>query len=290
MGIPNGCIPLHATGLALVAALSLAAPIASAGEPVPPTSGEERLRVTAEAEAGFLTVASHKIQFDKGGSDIDLVSEGGQDNLYAVTRWSLDLSHGRHKAVLLYQPLELRTKNLAPRDLVVDDQTFPKDEPIEILYGFPYYRASYLYDVLASPQTELSLGVSLQLRNATIEFQSGDGERFRSNRDVGPVPILKARLRHTFAGGYWFGAEVDGFYAPVSYINGDDSEVVGAIADARVHAGVPLRDGAEAFLNLRYLGGGAEGISNDSTGPGDGYTSNWLHFFTVTVGFRLNVL
>ncbi len=40
-----------------------------------------------------------------------------------------------------------------------------------------------------------------------------------------------------------------------------------------------------AFVNLRYLGGGAVGTSEDETGPGDGYVKNWLHFGTVTLGF-----
>jgi hypothetical protein len=39
------------------------------------------------------------------------------------------------------------------------------------------------------------------------------------------------------------------------------------------------------FLNVRYLGGGAEGQSDNSTPPGDGYVSNWLHFLTVSAGF-----
>jgi hypothetical protein len=41
------------------------------------------------------------------------------------------------------------------------------------------------------------------------------------------------------------------------------------------------------FANLRYLGGGAVGIDDDSTGPGDGYTRNWLHFASLSVGFAV---
>ena len=125
---------------------------------------------------------------------------------------------------------------------------------------------------------------ALLVHVATLDGTLSDGERQRLR------PILKARFRHDYAGGYWIGAELDGFYAPVSYLNGDDNEVVGAIADASLRAGVKLRGGAEAFLNLRYLAGGSEGIGTDDADPGDGYANNWLHFVTVSAGFRLDVL
>lgn len=44
-----------------------------------------------------------------------------------------------------------------------------------------------------------------------------------------------------------------------------------------------IQEPITAFLNLRYLGGGAVGTSDDE-GPGDGYVRNWLHFTTVSVG------
>lgn len=44
-----------------------------------------------------------------------------------------------------------------------------------------------------------------------------------------------------------------------------------------------------AGTNLRYLGGGAEGTSDDE-GPGDGFNSNWLHFAALSLGERLQQL
>lgn len=79
--------------------------------------------------------------------------------------------------------------------------------------------------------------------------------------------------------------EADGFYAPVSYLNGSDNEVVGAILDASLRQGLKVTDEVGGFLNLRCLAGGAVGTSDDDTGPGDGYVKNWLHFLTVTAGF-----
>ncbi len=75
-------------------------------------------------------------------------------------------------------------------------------------------------------------------------------------------------------------------YAPVSYLNGSDNEVVGAILDASLRTGVKITDQVTGFLNLRYLGGGAVGTSDDVDGPGDGYVRNWLHFGTTSAGFK----
>jgi hypothetical protein len=48
----------------------------------------------------------------------------------------------------------------------------------------------------------------------------------------------------------------------------------------------PVTQRVDAFLNLRYIGGGAKGTSSGSKGPGDGFTANWLHFVTVTLGLQ----
>ena len=79
--------------------------------------------------------------------------------------------------------------------------------------------------------------------------------------------------------------DVVGFYAPIAYLNGSDSDVIGAILDASIRQHFTITDHVGAFLNFRYLGGGAEGTSTNPTEISDGFTRNWLHFYTVTAGF-----
>jgi hypothetical protein len=291
-------LPLSA---ALLAALALQASSASAQDATPPASAPAAspappaprtraaeaapwYRFRAVAELGFLAALWHKVQFGQNGTFFDYVKEGGQDNLYSVTRFSVEAElFRRHTVIFLYQPLEIDTRVLLPNDLRVDGLTFPAGTPMELRYGFPFYRGSYLYDLVEDPRHELSIGLGLQLRNATIEFASQDGTLFRSNRDVGPVPLLKSRGRLGLPRGAFIGYEVDGLYAPISYINGSDNEVTGAIVDLSLRGGFALPLNTEAFLNVRYIGGGATGQS-DPEPPGDGYTKNWLHFLTVSIG------
>ncbi|MBN1947863.1 MAG: hypothetical protein JW797_19510 [Bradymonadales bacterium] len=235
-------------------------------------------------ELGFLGVLDHRVQFSKDGTYFDYDDEGGQDVLFFVQRLSLELRVARrHEVILLYQPLELVTTALLERNVRVDGLVFPEGTPMSLRYSFPFYRASYLYHVLDEPRAQVSVGGSMQIRNAAIEFQSLDGELYRSNGGIGPVPLLKVRGRYQVADRIWLGTEIDGIYAPVSYLNGSDNEVEGALLDASIRAGLRLSESADAFVNLRYLGGGATGTS-DPDGPGDGYTRNWLHFLTLTVG------
>ena len=250
-------------------------------------STEHSIKFSGVAEIGFLAVLKHNVQFSSAGTYINYVKDGGQDVLFPVNRMSLELEvNKKHIWTFLYQPLRLESTALLSRDLIVDDLTFPAETGVNFLYNFPFFRLSYMKEFRPNDEKfNFAFGGSLQIRNATIAFESTDGSLFRSNRDIGPVPVLKFRTRYSPNKKTYSEFEADGFYAPISYLNGSDNEVVGAILDASFRQGLVINKEVNAFLNLRYLGGGAVGSSDDDPGPGDGYVKNWLHFSTVTAGF-----
>lgn len=270
----NGC------AVAVAAAMMLWSGVAAA---------EDGPKFVSHVEFGFLDVLSHTVQFGKDGTDFDYVKDGGQDTLFTFARLAGTFSFNpRHHIKLLYQPITIDSRVRLENELNVNDVTFNANEAVNLLYGFPFYRLSYLYSVVDTPALNVSLGGSLQIRNATINFQSESGEKLVSQRDVGPVPLLKVQARYNFDNGYWLGTEIDGIYAPISYLNGSENEVVGALLDASVRAGYTFQGGLETFLNLRYIGGGAEGQS-DETGPrNDGYTKNWIHLASVSLGVNFD--
>lgn len=294
--------------LILVLALFPAASFSQEEEPEPPAEEEEMEESEEEddlvpddfvdlrlnAEIGFLGVLKHTIQFGRGGTTFDYVDEGGQDVLFFFGRLSADITLAdNHQITLLYQPLQLEGRTVLKRDHVIDGVTFNAGTGIDTVYSFPFWRISYAYDLIDNPHHEAAIGISLQIRDATIDFTSSDGEQRISNRDIGPVPVLRFKGKMTFTNGLWLGTEIDGFYAPISVLNGSDSEVTGAILDASLRAGLLLDEeaGINAFVNLRYLGGGAVGESNDDDEfYGDGFNENWLHFLTLSLGFSAEVL
>lgn len=262
------------------------------GKPKKEKQKKERVkpevRFRAVAELGFLAVLDHKIQFGNSGTYFDYVKEGGQDVLFPVGRLSVEMDIGKHTLIFLYQPLSLKSEVLLPNDVTVDDLTFPANSGMRTVYNFPFYRLSYMKELLSkNDRFSLALGATIQIRNATISFESLDGSRFRSDRNIGIVPALKLRSGVNIGSSYFAEVEADGIYAPVSVLNGSDDEIVGAILDGSIRGGKIMREADKLFLNLRYLGGGAVGTDNDDTGPGDGYVKNWLHFMTVSLGYSI---
>ncbi|MBR9860979.1 hypothetical protein GYB22_09595 [bacterium] len=248
---------------------------------------QENYKLKMVAEIGFVGVFDHKIQFGNNGTYFDYKEDGGQDVLFPFIRPSLELElNKRNTFIFLIQPLRLESKVYLEEDIVVDDLVYPATSSVQLLYNFPFYRFSYLREVMPNKEKwSLGIGGTVQIRNATISFESLDGTRFRTNRDVGIVPALKVRSRYQFNERAYTELEADGIYAPVSYLNGSTTEIVGAILDASLRGGLQITNEVDAFLNLRYLGGGAVGTSNDPKGPSDGYVKNWLHFGTVSAGF-----
>lgn len=243
------------------------------------------------AEVGFLAVASNIVQLSNDGTRFNYRTDGGQDVLFPFFRLSTDLKFkGRHAIVFLYQPLKLTGETVLAEETVFDGVVFPAGTPLNSTYGFPFWRISYLYDFLRRPGDEVAIGVSLQIRDATITFTSADGTLRADRRDVGPVPALKFRGRWGFENGVWWGTEIDGIYAPVSVLNGSSTEITGALLDASLRVGYDFTGRVGGFFNLRYLGGGAVGTQSDPTPPSDGYTKNWLHFVIVSLGFELRAV
>lgn len=235
-------------------------------------------------ELGGVAVLSHRVQFGREGTYFDYVRDGGQDNLFFAWRLSVDVELASdHLVTLLYQPLALDTRARLARELVLDGVTFPAGAPMAFKYGFPFFRVSYIYQVVRAGGTTLGVGGSAQIRNATIEFSALDGSELSSYRNIGFVPLLRARLEHELGSGVFFGAEVDGIYAPIPGANGSANRVTGALLDASVRLSLVVAEQARLFLNVRYLGGGATGQS-DPEPFSDGYTRNWIHLLNISVG------
>jgi hypothetical protein len=180
-------------------------------------------------------------------------------------------------------------------DETIDGVLFPADSGLNVTYGFPFYRTSYLFDFARADNVELAAGVSLQLRNATLRFESTDGSLAVVTQDLGPVPILKIRGEYEFINGSipgaFIGLEADGFYASSAFFNGAEYPFEGSIFDASLRAGFEPMPGVETFINLRGLGGGANGTRGSArefaTQSRDGFTANFLTTLSLTLGARL---
>jgi hypothetical protein len=235
------------------AALAGSALVSNAEASEAPQAAEAaRSPVQLRVDFGFLGVLQHDYQQGDPGSSFDFRDEGGQDVLFPVSRYlvNVDLAE-RHRLSLLYQPLELRTRERLERGILVAGRAYADGQDMEFTYRFPFYRASYEYTAWRSESARFGVGGGLQIRNATIEFAHSDGTNLVTERDVGPVPLLHASFRQELGGPWWFELDADGIYAPVKYLNGNDNGVEGAILDANVRLGLDAAEHLGAFLNVR---------------------------------------
>ena len=241
--------------------------------------------LSLNAEAGFVSVLSHSIKFGEDGTAFDYVKEGGQGVLFPFNRFTAELRlFDVHSLVFIYQPLEIVSVITAERPLQFYDTSFYEGDVMDVKYGFSFYRASYLWYFLKEGKNELGIGLSLQIRNASIYFKSAKGSYGMVTENVGPVPILKLAGKYHFENGFWAAVDADGFYASSEFFNGADYFFTGAIWDISSRIGIELDNGISPYLNLRWLGGGGEGTSQSEDAQGDGYTKNWLSTFSLTLG------
>ncbi len=279
-----------------------AAPEPAAAPPeTPPATADTRraragkapiaLRWKLLGELGAIGVVHHRLQFGSNGTELDLRREGRQDTMFVFSRLSTELEvDDHHQIVLVFQPLRLRTETVLLNELVADDVVFPAGTGVELFYGFDFYRVGYAYDFLTDPGDEISLGFSMQFRNFRASYVSNDGALAVANSNFGPVPAIKFRGRHQLdSANFWYGAEVDGFYANIPFVNGGNDPIEGLILDASLRAGFTVAGIVKPYFNLRYLGGGAKGTSTDKVGYGDGFTNNWLHTVALSLGAEVTI-
>ena len=263
------------------------------------TSAPARAEITVQptAELGFLRALRHGIQIGEGTYEFDYVREGGQEILLPYSRFEVLANLGeRHELAFLYQPLTLVTATRIDRSggITIDNVVFADDTPLNLKYGFDFYRLTYRFRLLDECWT-LSLGGGLQLRNASIVFDGfdTDGEEARViTQDLGPVPVISLALRRSFANERFFESTIEGFYAPVRYLNLRDVDVVGWLYDVSFKAGAPLAGVGEVFLVARFLGGGADGTAGEGrywtqSQAEPRFTNNVLDLVIVGLGARL---
>jgi len=243
----------------------------------------------AGVELGFVGVMFHHIQFGRQATAFDLRNQGGQDVLFPFFRFTGEFEiKRRHSLSFLIQPIKLKTTETLKDELVVDDRKFAAGTPMAFKYDFGFYRFSYLFDFFKDRDQELAVGLAIQIRNATIDYAARDGSLLSSHRNIGVVPLLKLRGRWTpkKGKGVWLGAEIDGIYVRGRIISGTRDYFEGALMDASLRVGFHVPRAGDAFVNIRYLGGGARGAESEPE-VGDGYTNNWFHTMALSLGFLI---
>ncbi|MEI6873796.1 MAG: hypothetical protein WCL50_01565 [Spirochaetota bacterium] len=272
--------------IAIILSLALSAALGAQDAPLVQTS--------FDAELGAVKVLSHTYRVGTAGtaSEFDFVAQGGQEILQPFERLTAIFTiAGDHQLRFLYQPLSLDTQTVFRNPVVIDGTTFAAQTPMRLSYGFPFYRLTYQYRFLRNEGSWLAGGAALQVRNASIRFESLDGRQLVVSQNLGLVPALALSGRLALGGGIWTAFDATGIYASSAFINGANFSFEGSLLDASLRVGTTLRDIGDVYVNLRFLGGTADGSSGyaraEWTNSLSPTTSNHLATASLTIGSTL---
>ncbi|MEB3196483.1 MAG: hypothetical protein VKP62_04695 [Candidatus Sericytochromatia bacterium] len=250
---------------------------ASAGglRPVAPRALDE---LVIDHEVGAVLTLQNDQRYGKAGTQYSRSTVALDRNLFAVTRTSTEARFlGRHTVVLLYAPLDVPTRVTLDAPLTFRGTTFAAGTVVNHRYLFDGIRATYMYRFYEGAGLQLDGGATLGVRNAEVSLTSANGEQFAAERDIGPVPALRGRLRYDAGQGLYALYDLDWLYTPGGLTG---ASIRGGVCDTSLTLGIPLQTGLDATLRLRYLAGGAEVPGRE--------IFNWGQFVSATAGFRFS--
>lgn len=246
------------------------------------------LSVHGSFEYGFVFLPDHQIRWGQKDGFLDYVSSGGQKTLFPNWRVTAGGTIAKdHQLTFTYQPIYLDTQVNLRQDFAPDGVEFKKGDAVNMRYYFPFYRLSYLWHAINDANWRWSIGLGLQLRNATIGYTKADGTKRFEQRNVGPVPLLHTALRYSWNNGIWLGLDAQGFYAPIKYLNGSNTDVIGWIYEVTVDSGIKIWRGLSGYGNVRVLGGGNSGNSKTPRPTGGTYSENIILTVAMNLGLAV---
>lgn len=255
-------------------------------------------RPFVETEQGTIGILSHNYQngnFKGENPTFDFIKQGGQDTLAPFSRYSVGATIAdSHRVWFTYQPLNLVTNVEFTDTVTMGDVSFlggpgAASVPMELTYSFPFYRATYTYDLLSKyDNAYLGVGIAMQIRNVSIRFKQLDGDKLYVAQNVGLVPALALYSEYRFPFGLTLSADIAGSYANSSLFNGATYDFSGSILDASLRMAYDLPDGFSVFGTLRYFGGTSDGKSGNAadswTESRERYSSNNIATMTASAG------
>ena len=247
--------------------------------------------VYAEAEYGFAGVLYHTLQNGDSGTNFNYITQGGQDILFPIGRFQVGVQYKRHIVNLLYQPLQIDTSVKFKDPVTIDTTTFAAGSAMDITYSFPFWRITYLYDFNPKDNITIAAGASLQIRNASIKFADKSGTNLTVTQNIGPVPAVSFLYEQKFKNNFTLTYEITGIYASSAFLNGASYSFEGSLLDTSLQAGIELKNNIRCFIGARFLGGTADGRSENTGGTwtesSSAYTNNKLATFSVTTGIKV---
>ena len=100
----------------------------------------------------------------------------------------------RHTLSLLAAPLTLNADGVLGKNIFFFKEQFPAGTPVDAVYTFNSYRATYRYDFVRTGNWKAGIGFTAKIRDALIRVKGPDKSSEKTN--VGFVPLLNFRIEY----------------------------------------------------------------------------------------------
>ncbi|HZX10363.1 MAG TPA: hypothetical protein VFG01_05385 [Acidobacteriota bacterium] len=173
----------------------------------------------------------------------------------------------KHVVSLFAAPLTLRAEGKVDQEIFFFDELFPSGVPLDAVYTFNSYRATYRYDIVRSSKWKVGIGFTAKIRDAVIKVESPDKSSTKTN--VGIVPLLHFRVEYFITPDIRALLEGDALASP-----GGQGRAEDILLGILVKAG----PGWDLKAGYRMIEGGAD--------VDEVYNFVWLNFYSIGTIFR----
>lgn len=173
----------------------------------------------------------------------------------------------RHVVSLFAAPLTLSAEGQLDQEIFFFEELFASGVPLDAVYTFNSYRATYRYNIVRSSKWKVGIGFTAKIRDAVIKVESPNKSSEKAN--VGFVPLLNFRIEYFISPKIRALLEGDALASP-----GGQGRAEDILLGILVKAG----PGWDLKAGYRMVEGGAD--------VDEVYNFAWLNFYSIGTIFR----
>lgn len=224
-------------------------------------------RIQLELEAGPAWISRNDAQIPNNASATrfslnDITGSGPWPSGRAYLTWNVNARHGLR---LLTAPLSITETGTLPNAVRFAGGDYTSSAPVRATYAFNSYRLTYRYQFRDTERTDLWIGFTGKLRDATVQLAQGTTSTRKD--DLGFVPLLH------FAGD-WRVASRWHVSTDIDALAGGPGRAI----DAAVKLGYDVGTHVSLHGGYRTVEGGAD--------VDEVYSFAWVHYAVASVVWR----
>lgn len=219
-------------------------------------------------ETGLISSGYNNVRVPNATGTLFSLSEDLDIQSKMFFRFRAGVELGKRHAVSLFAaPLTLNAEGKVDQEIFFFEEIFPSGVPLDAVYTFNSYRATYRYDIVRSSKWKVGIGFTAKIRDALIKVESPEKSSTKTN--VGFVPLFHFRVEYFITPKIRALLEGDALASP-----GGQGRAEDILLGLLVRAG----KGWDIKAGYRMIEGGAD--------VDEVFNFAWLNFYSIGTIFR----